>query len=188
MTDQAPRPSLAALFAGFFGIGVVGFGGVLPWLRRMLVEQRRWLRPDEFNDLLALCQFLPGPNVVNMAVATGARFRGLVGSLTCVCGLLAAPFAIVVTFGGLYDRYGTVPLVAHAFGGLAAGATGLIFATGIKIAAPLRDHGVGIAIAALSCAAIVVLKLPLLPVMLVLVPVSIAICAKWPRKPAVLEP
>ena len=187
MTGPPARPSLLALFMGFLGIGVVGFGGVLPWLRRMMVERRRWLTPAEFNDLLALCQFLPGPNVVNMAVATGARFRGLAGSVICVTGLLVAPFAIVVVLGGLYDRYGQVPLVAHAFGGLAAGATGLIVATAFKIATPLERHWAGIAIAALSCAAVAVLRLPLLPVMLAFVPMSIAVCARWP-KPLDLPP
>ena len=66
-SEIGPSVSLAALFAGFFRIGMIGFGGVLPWARRMLVEQRKWLTAQEFTDLLALCQFLPGPNVVNLA-------------------------------------------------------------------------------------------------------------------------
>ncbi len=81
----------------------MGFGGVLPWARRMMVEQRRWLTPTDFNDLLALCQFLPGPNIVNMAVAIGDRYRGLAGSVACVAGLLAAPMAIVILLGGAYE-------------------------------------------------------------------------------------
>ena len=92
----SPTPRLTSLFAGFFSIGIVGFGGVLPWARRMIVEQRMWLTPSEFNDLLALCQFLPGPNIVNMAVALGGRFRGVAGSAACLVGLLAAPMAIVI--------------------------------------------------------------------------------------------
>src|ERR1700710_1348495 len=90
----APSPGVGALFVGFLGIGVIGFGGVMPWARRMVVEQRRWLGAGEFTDLLALCQFLPGPNIVNMAVAIGARYRGAAGSVAAVAGLLAAPMVI----------------------------------------------------------------------------------------------
>jgi chromate transporter len=65
--DNSSRPpSLAQYTWAFFVIGVTGFGGVLPWARRVLVEQRQWLTPQQFNDLLALCQFLPGPNIINM--------------------------------------------------------------------------------------------------------------------------
>ena len=171
---------LAELFAGFFWIGIVGFGGVLPWLRRMMVEQRRWVTSAEFNDTLALCQFLPGPNVVNMAVANGARFRGVVGSLACVLGLLAAPMTIVIALGGLYARYGQVPLVARGFGGLAAAASGLVVAMAVKIAAPLQHHRAGAAIAVVAFAAIALVRLPLLPTMLVMAPASILLCRRWP--------
>ena len=53
-------PSTRALFAGFFIAGLCGFGGVLPWARRMIVEQRKWLTPAEFAEMLGLCQLLAG--------------------------------------------------------------------------------------------------------------------------------
>lgn len=84
----------------------------MPWARRMIVEQRAWLTPVEFNDLLALCQFLFGPNIVNMAVAICERFRGLAGSAACLTGLLVAPLAIVMLLGGVYARYGHLPIVS----------------------------------------------------------------------------
>jgi chromate transporter len=146
----------------------------------MVVEQRRWLTQAEFNDMLALCQFLPGPNVVNMAVATGAHFRGVLGSLACVLGLLAAPMAIVIGLGGLYAEYGHIPIVAHAFGGLAAAASGLVVAMAVKIAAPIQRYPVGIALALVAFFAMAILRLPLLPTMAVLAPVSILLCRFWP--------
>ncbi len=175
------EPGLASLFAGFFGIGIVGFGGVLPWARRMMVEQRRWVTGVEFNDMLALCQFLPGPNIVNMSVATGARFRGVPGSLASVLGLLAAPIAIVIALGGVYERYGHIPIVARAFGGLAAAASGLVVAMAAKVAAPLQRYWPGSSIALLAFGAIALGRLPLLPTMLVMAPASILICWRWPR-------
>jgi chromate transporter len=181
LSGHPPAPSVRALFAGFFGIGIIGFGGVLPWARRMIVEQRQWLSATEFTDLLALCQFLPGPNIVNMAVAIGARFRGLIGSVAAVTGLLAAPMVIVIALGGIYERYEHVPTVARAFGGLAAAASGLVVAMAGRIAAPQRDHWAGIAVAVVTFAAVALLRTPLLPTMLVMAPVSILLCRRFPR-------
>jgi chromate transporter len=65
----APAPTLREIFGGFLGLGLISFGGALPLARRALVEQRRWLTGTEFTDLLGLCQFLPGGNVINLSVA-----------------------------------------------------------------------------------------------------------------------
>ncbi|HEY5329324.1 MAG TPA: chromate transporter, partial [Acidobacteriaceae bacterium] len=68
MPEPQPPPTVSALFLGFLTTGVCGFGGVLPWARRSLVERRRWLTAAEFTEVLSLCQFLPGGNVVNLSV------------------------------------------------------------------------------------------------------------------------
>ena len=175
MPDSAARPAripLPALFMGFFTIGVCGFGGVLPWARRSIVEQRGWLSATEFSDLLALCQFLPGGNIINISVAVGARFRGIPGALACFLGLIAAPMTIMIGLGMLYAQIEDNPVIRRAFAGLAAAASGLVLATALKIAAPLRARPLDVAIAALSFTAIAVLRLPLLTTMLVLAPLS----------------
>ncbi len=168
-----PAPTLTDLFRGFLGIGMVGFGGVLPWARRMVVDQRGWLSAAEFLDLLALCQFLPGPNVVNLSVAIGSRYRGVPGALAATSGLLAVPVLIVIALGSVYARYAGQPLVRHAFAGLAAAASGLVVAMACRIAWPLRTQPLGIAIAAIALGAIALARLPLVPTMLVLAPLSI---------------
>ena len=117
-------PTTGALFRAFLALGLMGFGGVLPLARHVLVEERRWLGADEFADLLGLCQFLPGGNVVNLSVAVGLRFRGVPGALAALAGLLAAPSVVVVLLGTVYDRFADHPEVRHAFAGLAAAAAG----------------------------------------------------------------
>ena len=171
--EHPPDPTLTDLFRGFFGIGIVGFGGVLPWARRMIVEQRGWLSSAEFLDLLALCQFLPGPNIVNLTVALGSRYRGVPGALAGLAGLLAAPVAIVLTLGGVYQRYGGLPVVRHGFAGLAAAASGLVVALACRIAWPLRARPLGVAVAVAAFIALAVARLPMLPTMAVLAPISI---------------
>ena len=69
------RPTLRDLFTAFFSIALSGFGGVLPFARRMLVDQRGWLTGEDFTETLSLCQSLPGPNVVNMSIVVGSCGR-----------------------------------------------------------------------------------------------------------------
>lgn len=175
-----PAPGLLALFAGFFSIGIIGFGGVMPWARRMIVDQRRWQTAAEFNDTLALCQFLPGPNIVNVTVALGARYHGAAGSVAAVLGLLAAPVAIVIGLGGIYAGFHDLPVVGRAFAGLASAASGLVLAMAWKIAAPLRGYWMGLVMAGVAFVAIAVFRVPLLLAMLTLAPISVALCRRWP--------
>jgi chromate transporter len=175
MLPSSSRPSCAALFLGFLGVGVCGFGGVLPWARRMIVEQRQWMSAAEFTDLLSLCQFLPGPNVINVSVALGARFRGVRGAIAAFVGLMVAPMAIVIALALLYERFGHYPTVRNAFVGLAAAASALVLATSLKISAPLKSQPIGIAIALATVAAIAIARWPLVIVLLVMAPLSIAL-------------
>jgi len=163
-------PSTGALFAGFFVAGLCGFGGVLPWARRMIVDQKKWLTPAEFIEMLGLCQFLPGGNVMNVAVALGARFRGGVGAVACLVGLMAAPVAIVIGLGAVYDQYADYPAVRRAFVAMSAAAAANMLANAWKIAGPLRGRRLAIGVAVCSFVAIAVLRLPLgvaLPVLVI---------------------
>jgi chromate transporter len=179
MSDSAPQPapppSLAELFCGFLSVGMMGFGGVLPLARRMIVDQRRWLTAPEFTDLLSLCQFLPGANIVNLSIALGGRWHGPLGSAAALVGLLAAPIAVVIALGAIYLRWRTEPVVAHAFAGLAAAASGLVLATALRIAGPIRRRPRAVLVAALALVALALLRLPLFAVLVVLVPLSIAL-------------
>src|SRR6185503_3424688 len=56
-------PTRRELFFGFLRVALSGFGGVLPWARRMMVEEKRWMSEVDFVDLLAISQLLPGPNI-----------------------------------------------------------------------------------------------------------------------------
>ena len=65
------EPTKRSLFVGFLMVGLQGFGGVLPFARRMLVEHHHWLTEREFTEVLSLSQFLPGPNVASITVCLG---------------------------------------------------------------------------------------------------------------------
>src|SRR5208282_4851783 len=134
---QPPRPSLWELFITFATIALSGFGGVLAWSRRMMVEERRWLTHEQFNEAYALCAFLPGPNIINFSVIFGSRFRGPLGSLIALTGLLGPPMVLITIIGALYAHYGDLPALRHMLTGVAAAAAGLMMATVAKMAGPL---------------------------------------------------
>jgi chromate transporter len=176
-------PSLADLFLAFLGVALMGFGGVMPWARRMLVEKRKWMDDREFAEALALAQFLPGGNIMNLAVAVGQRYRGAPGSLAAAAGLLLGPVVLVTTVAALFLRYGQNAPMKAALAGVAAGAAGLMLSMAAKLARPLVDGGAlaPLAIAVAAFAAIAIIQLPLLPVVLVLAPLSVA--DAWRRLP-----
>ncbi|MGE0724899.1 MAG: chromate transporter [Alphaproteobacteria bacterium] len=178
-----PAPTLWQLFTAFGGIALAGFGGVLPWARRMLVERRRWLTGTEFTDVLGLCQFLPGPNVINVSIAVGARFHGVRGALAAFLGLVSGPVALMMIFGALYQRYGAVGPIQGAFAGVAAAAAGLVVAMAGRMALPVMRarprHAVPFALAAFV--AIGLLRWPMAWVLLVLATASIAAAWIWRR-------
>ena len=159
-------PDLKALFLGFSQVGLSGFGGVLPFARRMLVEQRRWMTAEEFNAQLGLCQFLPGPNVINLAVVVGKRYQGLAGAVVAPLGLLAGPFLIALLLAMLYDRYGSLPLAQGMLRGIAAVGVGLLFAMAWRMAQALKDKPVFLPFSLLTVAAIAGLRWPMPWVML----------------------
>ena len=175
--ETHPDPSPIGLFLGFSWIAVLAFGGVLPWARFVLVERRRWLTPDEFIDMLALCQLLPGPNIVNMSVAIGARFHGARGAIASVLGLLVLPVTIVLLLVSLYARFSEVPAVQGALSAMAAAAAGLVVAMAVKLAEPMLRQRFWLTapVMALTFIGIGLLRWPLWPVILVVAPLSVAI-------------
>jgi len=178
----SPAPSLLQLFAAFALISLCGFGGVLAWSRRMLVEQRQWMTAEEFNASYALCQFLPGPNVVNLSVIFGGRIRGPLGSLVALVGLIGPPFVIVSVLALAYARFGAIAALQRMLVGIAAAAAGLVLGTCAKMALPLlRDRfALAPSMALVTFAAIGVMRWPLHWSLALLVPVSIAIA--WVRR------
>jgi chromate transporter len=161
----------------FAVVSLCGFGGVLAWSRRMLVDERGWMTADEFNEAYALCQFLPGPNVVNLSVVFGRRIRGLSGAAVALLGLLGPPFVIVTLIATAYAQWGEIAALQRMLLGVAAAAVGLILGTCAKMALPLFKDRLGLAplVALATFIAIGVLRWPLYGVLAVLVPLSIAI-------------
>jgi chromate transporter len=172
-----PPPSVMALFFAFAKMSLAGFGGVLAFARRGIVEEHRWMTADEFNETYALCHFLPGPNVVNLSVVFGSRFRGTVGGIAAFLGLVGPPMVVVTILGALYMRYGEVDALRRVLAGVSCGAVGLLMSAVFKMMMPLirRRDVAAFVVMVLVFVAIGLARLPLQLVLLVAVPLSIAI-------------
>jgi chromate transporter len=183
VSPQVPPapPQALELLVGFAGVALMAFGGVLPWARRMIVEQRRWMSADEFNELFALSQFLPGPNILNFSVMFGGRCAGPKGAFAALAGVIGPPVVIVIALGAVYAQFSTVDAVRRVLAGLAAAAAGLIIAVSLKMAEPVFKLRTGPAplVALAIFAAVGLFRLPLLWVLLVAMPLSLGLAWSW---------
>lgn len=180
------RPGLFELFVAFAKMSLAGFGGVLVWARRAIVDQHRWMTADEFNEAFALCHFLPGPNIVNLSVVFGARFRGIPGSIAAFLGLVGPPVVIVTVLAAVYARYGEIQALQRTLAGVSCAAIGLFLAVIARMMMPLLKRRDPVALALLGAVfiAIGVLRFPLVPVLLTAIPLSVVLTFVRRRKAA----
>jgi len=166
--------SPAEIFLTFARIGAFGFGGVSFWIRRVLIQEKRWITDTEFVEGLALGQIIPGPNVYNLSVMIGYRFAGVRGAFAAVSGLLGPPLVVLLVLGFLYQRYAVLPVLQRALSGMTAVAAGLLLANGVSLAATLPKSVRPWLFLALGFAGVGLLRWPLLYVMGGLAPFAIA--------------
>jgi len=173
------RPTLLSLFTAFASIGIMSFGGGLAaWIRREIVQRREWLDDQQFLSGYALSQLVPGATNVNLTVFIGAQLRGVPGAIAAFVGLTALPVAIVFGLGLLYLHRSGLPgggAVGGVLAGMGAAAIGLNLGTGIRLGRLHIRRLIPFAVAAVIAVAIGVLGFPLLHVLAVMLPVSLAL-------------
>jgi chromate transporter len=180
---RAPiQPTLLELLGAFTQVSLSAFGGALPWSRRIIVERKRWMTSEEFNETFALSQFLPGPNTINFSVVFGSRFGGATGATVALLGLLGPPVVIVTVLAFLYERYGDIDTLSHVLAGIAAAAAGLLAAAVAKMATPMfaKRWNSAPPIAILAFTGVAIMHWPLPYVFLGLAPLAIALA--WVRR------
>lgn len=175
LTAARPTASVTELFLSFGMIGLLGFGGVGPWVRWLLVERKGWYSEEEFLSTFALANFIPGGNVVALATVAGSRLRGWSGSLAAVAGLCLPPGILVCGVGSLYLRYSETEIAQNMLGAMAAAGAGLIIGLAVKLVKPMRGSVRGLGMTAAVFGAAFLLHLPLTTILVVLAPVSLAL-------------
>ena len=160
-----PPRSLFELFTGFLSIGARSFGGVMPWAHRVMVEERRWMTPEDFTETIGLCQFLPGPNVGNASIVLGKRWFGFKGAVVAFLGLFALPFVWVMALGILYLEWASDPIVRAVVTGVGATGAGLFMGTSVKLGRALVKKPAALVLIAGCFLSVGIGRLPLLLVM-----------------------
>jgi len=175
--------SLWRIFGAFFWLGCTSFGGgSVGWLHREMVLKRRWIDDETFLAAMALGQVMPGANGVKLTVLIGQHLRGGVGAALALFGLLSGPFAIILAIGAVYAGLGQRPLLHAMLDGVAATVVGLTFATGLGSVWRGSPGPLPLTMTALTVLCIGIMRWPLVPVVLVLAPLSIGLALALPRR------
>jgi chromate transporter len=170
MTDTpAPAPAAptppataAQIFSLFFRIGFTSFGGgTSAWMYREVVLVRRWLDEEEFFNIMAVCQALPGMNVTNIATWIGRRLLGPRGALIALSGLVVIPSIMIVLIAIAFASIAKFPLTAIAMSGATAAAIALPAVMGLSLAKRVRRTLVPLAVTIGTFVAVGVLRVPL---------------------------
>jgi chromate transporter len=165
------------LFVTFTRLALQGFGGVLPIAQRVLCEQKRWLSKEQFVEILALGQVLPGPNVCNVALMVGDRFFGWRGAFSALAGMMAVPLVIVLIITALYSEYASHPMVAGALKGMGAVSAGLIIGSALKLVPTLKSNPMGVPVCAvIACIVFGLVALLRWPLVWVLLGIGVVAC------------
>ena len=188
MTDTPePRPqmSLMTLLAVFLRIGLTSFGGsTSAWMHREIVERRRLLDDQQFMTGLTFAQVLPGANPVNLALYIGLQVRGGLGGAVAVFGMVIPAFCVILILGLLYRNLSQFQTTHVILGGIAAAGVGSTIAMGMKLGRRVLREVAPAAIAFATFAAVGLLHWPMVPVVLTMVPFSVAVALIMQRRRA----
>ena len=163
-------PSIPDLIRVFGRIGLMSFGGPaaqISLMHRELVEERPWLKEQEFLGALSFCMMLPGPEAMQLATYTGWKLRGTAGGL--IGGLLfVLPGAVVIaTLAALYLAFGGIPLVQVGFVGIQAAVVAVVLQALIRLSGKVLENRLAWAAAFFAFAALFSGTLPFPAVILI---------------------
>ena len=152
------------------------------WVRRALVQQRRWVTDTEFIELLGVAQVMPGPVAFNLTLMIGHRLAGYRGALAAGAGLVGAPLVLTLALGIGYAHFGTLPAVQSMLRGMGFVATGLVVSNALGLSTALPRRPVPWLFVAAVFAGVGLLQFPLVAVMAAAAPVSIALTWRERKK------
>lgn len=120
MPPGSERVSAATLFFSFLRLGLTAFGGpaMVPYIRKVAVEQRAWLTPRQFQDGVALCQSIPGATVMQLVAYIGLRVDGPLGSLAAFLAFALPACGLMLILTAVYAGTRDVSAVLSIFAGL----------------------------------------------------------------------
>ena len=128
--------SLADLIKYFLKLGATGFGGpaaLVGYMNRDLVENRNWIKEQDYKEGLALAQLAPGPLAAQLAIYIGYIDFGILGATLAGIAFVIPSFIMVVLLGWLYTHFGGLPWMQAVFYGVGAAVIGIITLSTYKL-------------------------------------------------------
>ena len=120
----------------FVKIGVLGFGGgyaMLSMVEKEVVDKRKWIPSDDFWDMIAIVQSLPGVFAVNTALYVGHRIAGRKGSAAAMLGAIIPSIVIILLLATIFKEYRDLPVVERIFKGIRPCVVALILAPSLRM-------------------------------------------------------
>ncbi|MBQ9792292.1 MAG: chromate transporter [Clostridia bacterium] len=128
--------AILELFWVFFKLGLFTFGGgyaMLPHIKEVVIEKKKWLTEDEVLDIIAIAESTPGPIAINMATYIGNKQKGFWGSLFATIGVVLPSLIIIYIISLFFDAFLQNQYVQYAFVGIKCGVAFLILKTGVEM-------------------------------------------------------
>lgn len=151
------------LYAAFFRIGILTFGGgltMLPMLKYELVEKRRWISEEVLLDCYAIGQCTPGIIAVNTATFVGYKKKGVMGGIVSTLGM-ASPSVLIITLVALFlEVLINHPITQHALMGIRGVVCALMLNTVFTLAKKSLVDKVSVAVCIIAFLLVVFLDIP----------------------------
>jgi len=165
--NSLEKPSLLQLFLFFIALGATAFGGVamVPYIHRLAVDDKRWLRDESFRDGVALCQAIPGATSIQVSTYVGFRAAGLAGAAVTFLAFSLPAFVFMMILSALYARFHALPAIIVVFGGLQAIVVAIVAAATISFGRTTLRDAWDVALAALAALLYTYLNHPFLVVL-----------------------
>ena len=106
---------------------------MLPLLQNTLINEKKWFTKEEFMDIVAVCQSLPGVVAINMATYVGYKKKGLIGSVVSTFGVTIPSFTMILIIARFITSLGDNGVLMGAMAGLRAAALGMVVVALIQL-------------------------------------------------------
>jgi len=146
-------PSLYSLALSFLRLGVTAFGGpaMIAYIRKMSVEEKKWLDDETFRDGIALCQSIPGATAIQSSAYVGLKARGVPGALVSFISFGLPAFLFMMILSSLYLKGHNMTEVISTFNGLQAIVVSIVANATLVIGRNYIKNWKAIIIALFSC-------------------------------------
>ena len=124
-------------FSTFFKIGLFTIGGgyaMIPLIEEEVVNKKKWINPEDFMDLLAVTQSVPGLFAVNFSIFIGYKLKKFPGAFAMALGVILPSFLIILSIALFFEQFKEYEVVEHIFKGIRPAVVALIAAPAFSLA------------------------------------------------------